>query len=63
MGASGDGCVTCYGLHLERQDKEWSLTDCISFLVMQRRSIRQALAYDHHFAQAGFDSLLARDPV
>ena len=49
-------------LHAERQDKFWSLTDCISFVVMQDRSIHRALAYDHHFEQAGFEALLRRDP-
>ena len=49
-------------LHKARPDKEWSLTDCISFLVMQERGISQALAYDHHFEQAGFEALLRREP-
>jgi len=31
-----------------RPDKEWSLTDCISFTVMQKRGILQALTTDHH---------------
>ena len=42
----------------ERPDKEWSLTDCISFAVMMERSIAEALSTDHHFEQAGFRSLL-----
>jgi predicted nucleic acid-binding protein len=48
------------GLHLfaERQDKDWPLTDCISFLVMQERAINEALTADHHFEQAGFVALL-----
>jgi predicted nucleic acid-binding protein len=49
-------------LHLDRPDKEWSLTDCISFIVMERAAITQALTYDHHFEQAGFEALLRRDP-
>jgi len=49
-------------LHRQRQDKEWSLTDCISFHIMQERGIRQALAYDQHFEQAGFIALLRQDP-
>jgi predicted nucleic acid-binding protein len=42
-------------LHRQRGDKEWSLTDCISFEVMKRRGISQALTYNHHIEQAGFD--------
>lgn len=45
-----------------RSDKAWSLTDCISFHVMQERGIREALAHDEHFEQAGFVALLRRDP-
>lgn len=42
----------------ERQDKEWSLTDCLSFVVMQDGGIAQALTGDKHFEQAGFVALL-----
>jgi hypothetical protein len=49
-------------LHRERGDKEWSLTDCISFLVMQQRHLRRALTYDHHFEQSSYEALLRRDP-
>jgi uncharacterized protein len=49
-------------LHRDRPDKEWSLTDCISFELMAERGMNQALAYDHHFEQAGFEALLRRDP-
>lgn len=42
----------------KRPDKNWSLTDCISFTVMQERSITEALTADQHFQQAGFRALL-----
>ncbi|MGH9440394.1 MAG: type II toxin-antitoxin system VapC family toxin, partial [Terriglobia bacterium] len=45
-------------LYSERPDKEWSLTDCISFVVMRARSITDALTTDEHFHQAGFRVLL-----
>jgi uncharacterized protein len=45
-------------LYADRPDKEWSLTDCISFLVMDREEITEALTGDHHFEQAGFVALL-----
>ena len=35
-------------------DKSFSLTDCISFVVMNDRGIREALTFDRHFAQVGF---------
>ncbi|MCC6124753.1 MAG: type II toxin-antitoxin system VapC family toxin [Pirellulales bacterium] len=45
-------------LYDARSDKQWSLTDCISFRVMEDRRITQALTGDHHFEQAGFEALL-----
>lgn len=41
-----------------RPDKEWSLVDCASFVVMQQRGLTEALTTDHHFEQAGFVRLL-----
>ena len=41
-----------------RRDKDWSLTDCISFVVMEAEGIREALTADQHFEQAGFTALL-----
>jgi uncharacterized protein len=45
-------------LYAQRPDKEWSLTDCISFVVMQKEGITGALTGDRHFEQAGFVALL-----
>ncbi len=49
-------------LYRKRLDKEWSLTDCISFIVMQDRGIPIALTADEHFQQAGFEALMLREP-
>jgi len=45
-------------LFFQRPDKAWSLTDCLSFVVMKEEGIQEALTGDHHFAQAGFVALL-----
>jgi uncharacterized protein len=45
-------------LFKQREDKEWGLVDCISFIVMQDRGITDALTADTHFQQAGFRALL-----
>jgi predicted nucleic acid-binding protein len=41
-----------------RPDKDWSLTDCISFVVMEEHGLTEALATDRDFKQAGFVALL-----
>jgi predicted nucleic acid-binding protein len=41
----------------QRQDKRFSLTDCISFVLMHRMGISHALAFDSDFVQAGFQRL------
>ena len=50
-------------LFMQRPDKAWSLTDCMSFVVMDQHNIRDALTGDHHFAQAGFVPLLGDAPA
>ena len=45
-------------LYARRPDKQWSLTDCISFVVMTKEGITDALTGDRHFEQAGFVALL-----
>lgn len=44
-------------LFSRRPDKDWSLTDCISFSIMWEDEIEEALTTDHHFEQAGFRRL------
>lgn len=47
-----------FALYRKYQDKEWSLVDCVSFIVMQKENITQALTFDRHFVQAGFEALM-----
>jgi hypothetical protein len=46
-------------LFAKRPDKNWSVTDCISFVVMEDEGVAAALTGDNHFEQAGFRALLA----
>lgn len=47
-----------FALYKKYDDKEWSLVDCISFIVMRERGIKQALTFDRHFEQAGFIAIM-----
>jgi uncharacterized protein len=42
----------------QHADKQWTLTDCISFTIMRDRKVNEALTGDRHFEQAGFIALL-----
>jgi len=55
-----DRALHCAALKLlqERLDKSWSLCDVVSFILMQRSGLAEALTTDHHFEQAGFLRLL-----
>jgi predicted nucleic acid-binding protein len=45
-------------MYLKRyKDKSYSLTDCISFVLMERLKTKKALTFDKHFLQAGFKKL------
>jgi predicted nucleic acid-binding protein len=41
-------------LYERRLDKEYSLVDCISMIMMRDHGITHALTNDHHFEQEGF---------
>ncbi len=47
------------GFHLyeQRPDKGYSITDCISMVVMRKLGITEVLTHDKHFTQEGFTTL------
>lgn len=45
-------------LYAQRIDKEWGITDYISFIIMKENGLTEALTADEHFKQAGFRALL-----
>jgi hypothetical protein len=49
-----------FNLYKSRPDKEWGLIDCLSFVVMEERGIKEALTADEHFEQAGYNALLRK---
>jgi predicted nucleic acid-binding protein len=51
--------ASAVALYKQMDDKQWSLVDCASFIVMRERGITEALTTDHHFTQAGFRALIA----
>jgi uncharacterized protein len=55
-----DKAIALFSKH---QDKDWSLCDCASFVLMQERGIEHALSADHQFDQAGFTALLLQDTL
>lgn len=50
--------VSALQQYRKASDKDWSLTDCASFAVMEGRGLQIALTHDHHFVQAGYIALL-----
>ncbi|NUM54605.1 MAG: type II toxin-antitoxin system VapC family toxin [Candidatus Hydrogenedentes bacterium] len=43
--------MKAWDVHEAFQDKEWSFTDCTSYVVMQRMGIQSAFSFDMHFRQ------------
>jgi predicted nucleic acid-binding protein len=58
--ATGELLQTAWDLYRSRTDKEWGLTDCTSFVIMQRFDLDTALSADRHFEQAGYKALLLK---
>jgi predicted nucleic acid-binding protein len=52
--------TTALQLYQSRPDKDWGLTDCISFVVMQEQNLVEAATADIHFVQAGYRALLRK---
>jgi predicted nucleic acid-binding protein len=52
--------VDFYRVHY---DKDWGLTDCISFVAMKERGLLMAMTADAHFQQAGFRALMLDPPA
>lgn len=50
---SDDDFTLALDIYERYQDKDWSFTDCTSYVVMQRLQIKQAFSFDHHFRQFG----------
>jgi predicted nucleic acid-binding protein len=44
-------------LFFRHRDKDYSFTDCTSFVMMRELRIKEALTTDRHFRQAGFQPL------
>lgn len=51
-----------FALYSQRPDKDWSLTDCISFVVMADEGLTAALTGDHHFEQVGYTAYWCKAP-
>ena len=58
VGLTPELFAQAFTLYKRHQDKAWGLVDCISFVVMKQAGISQALTFDQHFVQAGFQALM-----
>jgi len=58
VSANQDGFFDGLNLYESRNDKGYSLTDCISMNLMRERGISDVLTRDDHFTQEGFNTLL-----
>ncbi len=51
--------LAAMAMYEQRQDKQYSLTDCSSMIRMKQQSIQEVLTADRHFGQEGFQVLMA----
>jgi predicted nucleic acid-binding protein len=58
VAASSELFDRALALYHQHSDKDWTLTDCTSILIMRERGLTSVLTADHHFEQAGFQALL-----
>jgi hypothetical protein len=61
VGLSDDLYLRALQLFAQRPDKDWGLTDRVSFIVMRDYGLTDALTTDAHFEQAGFRALMRGD--
>jgi Predicted nucleic acid-binding protein, contains PIN domain len=52
-----------WDLYEKRPDKEWSLTDCVSIVIMQEQGLRDVITNDKHFEQASFNAILRKKKI
>jgi uncharacterized protein len=57
VGQSSASFLSGLRLYGEREDKGYSLTDCVSMNIMRERGITSILTRDKHFQQEGFTNL------
>ncbi|GAB4297905.1 MAG: hypothetical protein Fur0025_36140 [Oscillatoriaceae cyanobacterium] len=55
---NSDLFAAALNLYKNHQDKSWGLVDCVSFVVMKQQNVNQALTFDKHFVQAGFQAVM-----
>jgi len=52
-----ENLICAFDRYQQYPDKQWGLVDCFSFITMEKYQIHQALTFDRHFTQAGFEVL------
>jgi predicted nucleic acid-binding protein len=58
MRASDEDFAAALRVYEQFADKEWSFTDCTSYVLIQRLKLQTAFAFDQHFRQFGTVAVL-----